>query len=1540
MKRGGVIFILVIASLLLVPTILAEGSIDDEIKKIGHYAEEYETGNIDYVKFVLHTSIIRESLNEKLGAVRFQGGLLKQDQIEDALGEPDEETKWVWVEGEDREKKLDEALPIWRKIVFDGKKIQIRLEAYPSIFKIGFDKTWEDEEWVDEEDKKEYEEKKKRKEEFQRKLLGGDETIIYRLHFQVEFKKPEKQIDISGKIVEIKDLAEIFNSDPSRKNAEILAKESVIAERMFESFLKQEGGECVDIMKGIFGTENERDLQKMLLQEIEFYDTDHITSTIRLEMCEDCEWQWINLEIWYDTRNMRRPMEGDGGDDYGESRDRYSKYSFDFFESQITSLLEKYKQAMDNENFKEMSRIKSEIRKLNEGWNEKSNNVWEDIDREFQAKRDIFEREREAFEEKYRDREQREEPPNYDWEEEEIQRRLKEITIRKNNYERRRKFYLNLFADYDKKEYYYEQREFEKKLVENFREHNREKCDNDFDDNEDGFQDCLDDQCAGKVCGEEIIETFNETTNQTTKDYKNKYCIKKICQLKEEGVDEGPVCGNNICEPGEKGEFFKPRNEKSIQGGGNKEPEVPETESEIVIDDGTVEAPVTSSSSGGGGGGLLTGNVIAEEETTDESLPEEVGEADTSVSEGTVTEGDIDEVVDGETETEEEEDESEPDWDRKGRNPRSLICPKDCVVCPAHPPIKCDGQVVFSGEDENGCKLKPICLREEETCESDEDCTQPLCGIAKCKKGACKTIDLDECEEEECTPGDEQIEKCKGEKLVVAVCVDGLWKETGVDCEDSRLKCVPCGDGCMPKENIETAYCEKPTKDFYCTEEDGECEAIEEEHKPVFGEECEVKSDCGGEDDVCSNGKCITIPKTEEEEDDWEEIEIEIVEEDYEKYKDDYSWEDEIELEEKKDGEMDNSKGYDQDNSYEEKDHDEGEGMEPEVTGNMIFNFFRGLLSITGFSTADVEGDDGGDVTNEEPKEEPPPEEPPHEEPPEEPTAGGGGEGGDWEEGDEYHGDNRDDDDRDDEDRDDEDDWKDREREDDKRRMEDCVNRCDNECTDRLTGPCVGDCFWQAKCEDEECLRETRAKCKEECLDEKSGEVEDCVKECKVSCENQEGFEIEDQWEENKEHAGTFAAGGNCRTSQGKTEAFVWFHGWGDPFDKLNYLKNKFYEGGETNWCKWDLENLIKQRKELEKGFNQEFAEWFIEKFLANSAEDWEQHMSGIYELYWRVVDNQREIYHRMECLGKDDIDEVMDYELISFEYKTDYASIEYWEEITEVDPSRLDYKPSKDRGKKKVKIITPYMKVWMFPTKEVMKYEFEKAMKNHEFPGSPEENMERGNKGGLKEDEKEVLRDSKKFMKRIKKVAERYNGNARAVFQLIDKKADDEVVFNLYMQLNEEEIIEMEPMLPEDNPEYDVKIELSYDKVFNFIHSIEKSERKSYIETPPWAERKKGVVGGVKDMVNGVKMYFKMRSIIRSAKVTPKSDRKDVRSLATSFFKIVGGDKGHGGGPGDKGDKGGGDEDEDEERMKEMDEEMMGGSKGSLTGNCNNYNA
>jgi len=322
--KKGVVFLLFLLFFSCI-SVSANSALEAGMKKVTYYAQEYETGNVDYVHLLIQINAVKENLNRELGATEIEGGLLKQDQVRDILGEPTETTKWVWVEGEEQEKKMDNEVPVWRKIIFDGKKIQIKLNAWPSIF-----------------GKKKYDD---RENSLFDELEG---KLIYRLNFEVQFKKPEDQIDIESKIDKIQNLAEIFNSDSSKNNAIELAKESVNAERAFESYFKQNQGKCEDLMISIFGAENLRGTTGTIAYDIEFYSSDNFEAILKLEMCEDCQWHWINMNMWLESRGKFKLPQGDKDMLDKNSMNKYKGMDLNKFMQETETLLENMKTSLDS----------------------------------------------------------------------------------------------------------------------------------------------------------------------------------------------------------------------------------------------------------------------------------------------------------------------------------------------------------------------------------------------------------------------------------------------------------------------------------------------------------------------------------------------------------------------------------------------------------------------------------------------------------------------------------------------------------------------------------------------------------------------------------------------------------------------------------------------------------------------------------------------------------------------------------------------------------------------------------------------------------------------------------------------------------------------------------------------------------------------------------------------------------------------------------------------------------------------------------------
>ncbi len=311
------------------------------------------------------------------------------------------------------------------------------------------------------------------------------------------------------------------------------------------------------------------------------------------------------------------------------------------------------------------------------------------------------------------------------------------------------------------------------------------------------------------------------------------------------------------------------------------------------------------------------------------------------------------------------------------------------------------------------------------------------------------------------------------------------------------------------------------------------------------------------------------------------------------------------------------------------------------------------------------------------------------------------------------------------------------------------------------------------------------------------------------------------------------------------------------------------------------MESFIKQRKEFEKGFNEEFVKWFFEKYLTNSAGDWEQHVSGIFELYWKDVDNSRQMAERRSCLEKKELPEQ---KLINIKYETEYGKLEFWEEVT---TSKVF-----DQGEE-MQVISPYMKIWIFPPKEFIISEMKKAMKEHRFPGP-----QGGQENGPNNEDRKRIRENQDFMEDLRSVTEKYDGNLDGVVRLVD---NGNIVFNLHVSVNENEIIKLEPLLPEEVKEEDVRVELEFDKVYELIEMTEKEVQGGRIESPPWDKRPQPIQK-VKEVYNQVKMYLKVMSLINSAAITPEESEDDVQSLMMSFLKLMMQEGPNGGGEADGG--------------------------------------
>ena len=808
-------------------------------------------------------------------------------------------------------------------------------------------------------------------------------------------------------------------------------------------------------------------------------------------------------------------------------------------------------------------------------------------------------------------------------------------------------------------------------------------------------------------------------------------------------------------------------------------------------------------------------------------------------------------------------------------------CPEDCKEKEL-----CGNNVIDPEENCKSCPSDVIC-QEGYTCE-DGECI-PMLGV--CPEGM-EPNEVDQCveicgngridDEEDCESCPKDIScrddfVCENKECVPEeiICPDGyVLSEKGkceliIECKkDQQLTeqgCIPIeddcryDDDCIGKEECKAGVCVAPPRPKCETDEecpqnkicsDGICvKNIETPGPPEpepTGEECILASDCSGENDICSNGECKEIPEEfieeeiieeeeevieeEPEEEIVEEEEEEIIEEEPEEAEEEEVIEEEAEpVEEEK---PKKEKGEKKTEAKEEKPTKKPEPVQevsetqsvsddaqkaslsdkPEITGESVFNIATGYATILGLAVEDrcKEDSDCGTNQNCEPfmgnchckeyyfdcnsrdgqgNDEDGCES-------EDPTCGG------------------------------------------KREM--CGGKCqENQHCDEERGHCMcdegfDDCdgYWGNGCESEK----SEGRC-EGCEDDS-----DCIQDVCAPWDMKHvinfGCVQGPTWEE---ETGVIFFGGGCNfLPTGVVESYMGFDAWGDSFDQVQWYQEATQQL-DRHWCDYQLEHLTKQRIELQKSYNQEFLEWFFDEYVNSNVEQWDKYSGGIYDVYWKFVDNSRETNRNLRCLNLNKFPS--EYEMVNeIEYESENGHVRFWEEKAIVDG---------------VEIFSPFMQVWVFPPKEFIKEDFRRAMEEGTMPGPPE-NKELGpSPAEIKE-----AKEDKKFMEEITEISDDFGGSADFLITIND---EDEILYKAMLTINPEIIFRFE--VKDIVGEPDVTISVDFDFMYGIIEDIEKHME---LERPPWDERPR-MREKIKGAVDKGKMIVKITGAIATGKIKIK---------------------------------------------------------------------
>ncbi len=295
--------------------------------------------------------------------------------------------------------------------------------------------------------------------------------------------------------------------------------------------------------------------------------------------------------------------------------------------------------------------------------------------------------------------------------------------------------------------------------------------------------------------------------------------------------------------------------------------------------------------------------------------------------------------------------------------------------------------------------------------------------------------------------------------------------------------------------------------------------------------------------------------------------------------------------------------------------------------------------------------------------------------------------------------------------------------------------------------------------------------------------------------------------EPREENRGGANIGAACVTkASGEMEKQFWIGAWGSKFEEFETLKTQAHAALSNEWCRKEFEAKRKERLELQESLDDDFTQWFFKLFVETDVGGFEEHARsfwGVYDAFQRV---DGDLARTMSCLGLQQLPEELKPARTSF--KSPIGEIEVWEEV----------KTTSHFGKP-VPVLTPYMKIWIFPTKEQFKEEFRRKIREEATGPAPAE--------------LEQMRRDPKAMEMIRKVSGTFGGEARILFEVRD--GEEAIIRNLNtinpIDLVRVEFVETKPS------DVDVTLTADYGFMYSVVESVVKELEGDHIIQPYWEE-------------------------------------------------------------------------------------------------------